>query len=228
MSLRLRSGMTRLAVAALVMVAGLVGGYLAGQLKTPVVYAICKGPNLPSCGGDTTRTSAVHVIHEDTAGASIVYVEPDTGETINITAYWNEGGLSGCNQRSETATVRVDWDAANAFFTITSSSLTANIVAVSLCDVGDLCTSGQGHEGWGYNLIVSITDPIFPGAQYNLRQVVYSTTAVDDGYDVNTGNCTLGSGVTADSQTFTITDGGPWQCAFNCNQAGPDLILTYH
>ena len=46
--------------------------------------------------------------------------------------------------------------------------------------------------------------------------------------ELNTTNCTLGSGVSPTSQTFTQTDNGAFECGYGCSTAsGPPLSITY-
>jgi hypothetical protein len=104
---------------------------------------------------------------------------------------------------------------------------TTNIVDIDICDK-DTCAA-EDTQSHGYELIVDVRDPVVAGVMvYNLRQVVYTTTSVDDGYELDTTSCTLGSSVSPTSQTFTQTDSGAWPCAYSCAAAaGPSLMITY-
>lgn len=187
----------------------------------------CQAANLPVCSlGDTTRTSSLYVSHAVTGGASGTPVQPDDGETWNITAYWNEPpGPPSCAQATETAS-------ATAYYTgsgwaLSNVTTTTNIVDIDICDK-DTCAR-EDTQSHGYELIVDIRDPIVIVTKpYNLRQVVFTTTSVDGGYELDTAACSLGSSVSPTSQAFTQTDGGPWPCGYSCAAAaGPSLTITY-
>jgi hypothetical protein len=86
----------------------------------------------------------------------------------------------------------------------------------------------SGH-GWAYTLMADVDDIVNFGVNYNLRQVVFTTTSVDNGAVVNTGNCTLGSSKSPTSQTFTATDvAADMECSFTCNAVtGTSLTIQY-
>lgn len=90
------------------LLAGSFLGLILTLLPTPAL-AWC---GLNNCGG-STQISAVTVYH--TAGeVTVVPVEPDTGETLSVTAFWDAlefaGGGCSCHQTaSSSVTVDVDW-----------------------------------------------------------------------------------------------------------------------
>ncbi|MFQ5517221.1 MAG: hypothetical protein ACE5E8_06570, partial [Acidimicrobiia bacterium] len=137
-------------------------------------------------------------------------VEPDDGETWDITAYWNTA-TAPCQQYTETASVEVSWNGTG--WVLTNKTTTTNITAIDVCDL-DTCSAEDTHS-WGYELRENIVDPVTVGLPvYHLRQVVYTTTAEDDGFELDTANCTLGNAVSPDSASYNATDPGPFECAY--------------
>jgi len=57
--------------------------------------------------------------------------------------------------------------------------------------------------------------------------VTFATTSVDDGYELDTSRCTLGSAVSPTSQTFSVSDTGAFECGFDCDVTAPSLLLTF-
>ena len=118
-----------------VLLLGLVVGFLADvrQGDVPSVgAAVCKASNGACTGGDLTKTSALGVTHLTTNGENAIPVEPDTGESWAIKAYWNTAGSGvGCLEYTETATVDVDWNGSS--WVLSNETVTAHILD-SLCD----------------------------------------------------------------------------------------------
>jgi hypothetical protein len=198
------------------------------------------------CTLHSREVSAITVVHADPGLTSDVPVEPDTGETIDITAYWDTRVIDNspcvCAQTAS-AGVAVDvvWsDATGWSATCTGcDALNVPIYRVSVCGVGE-CASGTSIDnGWSYELIVDIAknngtcieDPNgFPNPVAGwLSHVDYATTAVDDGNLIDTTTCTEGLSVSPTSQVFTVTDsGGGFDCNFTCaSAAGPTMTITY-
>ncbi len=103
----------RLLITVLLTSATLVGvlssGILLGRGATPTAYAAtCVGPWAACSLGEPTRTSALTVQHVYDPTSTNQAVEPNTGEDWSITAYWNSNTFP-CLDRSETATVSIDW-----------------------------------------------------------------------------------------------------------------------
>jgi len=218
-----------LAVSTVVLSILAVGVLLGSVAEFPAALAQvtpCQVSNgLCSGGTDLTKTASLTVYH-NTNDANVDPVEPDDGETWNIKAYWNTAPPSPCFEVSETASVEVSWNGTT--WELSNTSTTTNIVGISVCHPGDLCSSGGTSHDFDYELIVDLTDPVAsPLRVYNLRQVVFTTTSMDDGYVIDDQACTLGSSVTPSADSFTQTDLGPFECAFDCTASGPSVTITY-
>jgi hypothetical protein len=191
----------------------------------PALAAVCKAPNGACIPASTTKTSALTVEHKTT---NTEPVEPDDGETWNITAYWNTNSVP-CSEMTETASVEVSWDGDN--WALSNKSLTTHIVGIDVCDASMECSQDEETvHAWGYKLIVDIRDPA--ATSFNLRQVVYTTTSVDDGYELDPDVCELGSSATANSQTVSKTDTGPFtliagRCGYGCSVSGATVTIEY-
>lgn len=187
------------------------------------------------CAG-TQQISAVTVHHlEQIDETTVREVEPDSGETIEVTAYWDAllGAGGGCSCKltaSASVTVDVDWsDATDSWSaTCTGCSGTGPIYGVMVCNV-DSC--GTIDNAWSYELVVNLDknrglcNGLWPGY---LTRVEYETTSVDDGDAIRTANCTEWYSVSATSQTFSVTDYGAFECVNTCAAAsGPALTITY-
>ena len=181
--------------------------------------AACKSPN-PSCLWGY-RTAAVDVAHIVPGAASGTPVEPDDGETWNITAYWNTW-FPICHEQSETASVTVSWTGSN--WVISGKTTTAHIIDINVCDTNDFRDSQDTHS-YGYRLTAKVVDPVSPN--HNLRQVVFTTTSVDDGQELDTSTCVLGTSVSPTSQSFSATDSSPWGCGYSCSNVGTSVQITY-
>ncbi len=137
--------MRRLVVA--MIVAGLVGvvtGLGQAGRVAPVLAGAC-GLHSSCPFGDTTRTSSLTVYHETTSNEA---VEPDTGETWEITARYTLqtlGTACDCADRTVQATVEVDWTGSGWTATCTSGCGGA-IAQVSVCDVSAM-RSVVGPDG---------------------------------------------------------------------------------
>lgn len=212
---------------------GLLLGLLFALAPTPAA-AWC-GRN--DCGGDT-QVSAVTVYH--TSGEiNTVPVEPDTGETLDVTAYWDAlefaGGGCSCHQTaSATVTADVDWNEATDTWDVscTGCSGAGPIYGVTVCHVDGCGTMGAIHNAWAYELVVLIDkrrakcNDLYDGY---LSHVVYTTTSVDDGDTIRTGDCSEQVAVSPTSQTFSVTDSGTFECTYSCAAAsGPVLYITYN
>jgi len=205
-------------------------GYLSGvPSQVPLVLAAqCQAAH-PACGGtppDLTRTSALHVLHYRSTGANQIPGEPNDGETWDIVAYWNSAGPGQCSETTETASTEVSWTGAG--WSLSNTTTTTNILAITVCDIGSETCKAEDTHSYGYKLIVDINQQKVVGfTPHNLRQVVYTTTSMDDGFELDTSNCTLGTGRTPIAESFTGTDTPPFACPFNCSQAGATVTITY-
>jgi hypothetical protein len=213
----------------------IVGGLFAAL---PTVAQAWCGTN--NCTAYNKMTAAVTVVHADPSGSSLAIgdpVEPDTGETIRIDAYWDApvtagDGCSCIQTAAATVYVHVDWsDTTGWTATCTGCSATLGpIYRVSVCPMGE-CGSGINVDnGWSYELIVEavrtngVCNIVHDGI---LSHVDFTTTAVDDGDIIDTSNYSEGSAVGPDSQTNTATD-STFDCVYSCASAsGPTLSIDY-
>lgn len=208
---------------ALLAFAVLLAGFLAATPQgTEIVYAAaCKASN-GYCPPDV-RTSAIDVTHVvPGGGATDTPVEPDDGESWSITAYWNDT-VYPCSEHYETATVDVSWS--GTAWVLSNKSTTTNITDIQICNE-DTCAEVDTHS-YGYRMYVELNDDLALGTTHHLRQVVYTTTAVDDGAELDASACTLGTSVTPDSQTFSATDSGSFECYYSCDNAGTSIRISY-
>ena len=222
-------------------VLALVAGF--GNADQPIANAACSV--MINCGPvDDTATASLTVHHlrplaDDTSGFGGVPVQPDDGETWNITATWATDTTAplGCSCKdlvtsSVTADVSystsTDWSVS-----CTGCSPTGRIRGLSICALGD-CGSSIVFDG--YELVVDIDHtlaaapcPLVPNLGFPiLDRVQFQTTSVDDGDELNAPLCTLGSSVSPTSQTFTATDHGGFECGYSCSAAsGTSVTITY-
>ena len=208
---------------------GLLAGFLADvpASRVPsVLAAACQAPNaLCNGGADPTKTATMNVEHSTTGGASVP-VEPDSGETWTITAYWNTQYGTPCSERSETASVDVDWNGSG--WVVSNKSTTSNILDMKWCTTDVGCESGGTLHDSGYQLAVDITDRVTVGPNtYNLRLVTFTASNIDDGYELDLGTCTLGNSVTPTSSSFSGSDSGSFECSFDCQTGAPTVNITY-
>ncbi len=204
----------------------------------PVAYAIdCQAANT-ACSGGTT-TSLLNVLHQvpQSGSTPAQWVQPDDGETWEITAHWVAAPpcVSG-QELFEVAEATVSWN--GSAWVLSNVDLTDNIVDIDICTTSDSCSGTSGTHAFGYKLIVDVNDPEI-GTNFNLVNVKYETTAIDDGDIIVFDNgptitCnSLGAAVSPTSQTFTAFNNGPWnssRCAYNCSTGGssPSMTITYN
>jgi hypothetical protein len=219
-------------------VGGLFFGYLAGiPVAPPPVYAACGAAY--NCTLDNTATSSLTVNHTMTNGAGGAPVEPDDGETWTVVATWSSDtgmplGCSCIDLGSATATVDVQWsestDSWSATCTAGCSATMGPIRGVSICD-GSEC--GGGDNGWSYELIVDIDHSLYlncpvSGSKWGyLSKVAYTTTAVDDGNEIDISDCSEGAVVSPGGTPYSATDTGAFECAFTCAASGPTVTINY-
>lgn len=208
------------AVSTTVLMAGLLVG-LPHRAPLPVLAAACQNANQSCTPSDTTKTAVLNVLHQ-ASGAT--WVEPNTGETWDITITWNAAGFGNCpNPTVRVGGVTVDWNGGG--WTLSNKVIPAGVSDIQVCDIGGTCGSTTGPRA--YKLKVDITDPI--GGPQNLQSVVFTTTSVDDGFTIDNSDCsTTSTTVSPTSQTFTATDTGGFECDFACaNVTGPTVTITY-
>ena len=224
-------------------VSGLHAALLTTSLALGLAFALLPTVAHASCGrddcGGSTQISAVTVYH--TSGVTnTVPVEPDTGETIEVTAYWDAlefaGGGCSCHQTaSSSVTVDVDWNESTDTwdYSCTGCSGAGPIYGVTVCHVDGCGTMGAIANAWAYELVVQVAKnnglcTLGGGSVGYLSHVDYETTAVDDGDTIRTSNCTELAAVSPTSQSFSVTDNGAFECTYSCAVAsGPVLYITY-
>ena len=217
----------------------IVGGLFAAS--PDVAEAQYCGTN--DCTLHTREVSSITVVHADPGLTSDVPVEPDTGETIDITAYWDTRVIDNspcvCAQTaSANVTVDVDWSDTTGWSAACTgcNSVTGPIYRVAVCGVGECGSGATIDNGWSYELIVDIkknhgkcleSGQTIPVDGW-LSHVDYDTTSVDDGNLINDSTCTEGASVSPTSQVFSVTDSGGFDCNFTCaSAAGPTMTITY-
>jgi len=206
---------------ALIAFAALLAGFLT---STPQVAEVAHAAACKASNGICiyNRTAAVDVDHVAWDGeAYAIPVEAEDGESWTITAYWNTNALP-CQEYTESATADVSWSGSG--WILSNISTTSNIVDIDICDE-QTCGSAIDAHGYGYRLTAEVDDPL-PGA-YNLRQVVFTASSVDDGSELNLGTCTLGNSVSPTAETFAATDSGLFECGYSCSNSGTSLAITY-
>lgn len=196
-------------------------------------HAQCsKNPDCPAA--DVTRTSSLEVFHAMSPGGAQPDVEPDSGETIAITAtYRIETTHLSCDCDTRTASVTVSTTRSGTVWSAncTGCGGASPFVGVAVCDL----THCSGARTYGYELLMDLVSnmgfvcgitPIV-GA---LVQVDYTTTAVDDGVQLNALNlCNTVGAVSPTSQTWNASDTGTFECAFTCAGAtGPRITILYN
>ena len=213
-----------------------IGGLFAALPSTALAWC---GTN--DCTLSAREVSAITVVHADPGGASDTPVEPDSGETIDITAYWDARVIDNypciCAQTAfANVAVDVTWsDTTGWSATCTGCSAVAGpIYRVSVCGVGECGTGTSTDNGWSYELIVDIAKNVgqcvsVAGNHLGwLSHVDYATTSVDDGNLIDTSTCMEGASVSPTSQVFTVTDSGGFDCVFACaSAAGPTMTISY-
>lgn len=192
------------------------------------------------CSTAVIEVSAIDVIHYDQIDETeVVPVEPNTGENWTITAYWNQLGSDpiwcDCDAVSNAVVyVAVDWsDSTGWSATCTGcNAFTGPVRGVAICSTYG-CGSGMSIDNsWGYELVVSLDESHGSNCGFGypsfLNRVVYATTSVDDGNQINTLYCSESTAVSPISQAFGTTDSGPFECTFSCGAAsGPQVDIVY-
>lgn len=227
----------------ILLVLALVVGVVAGQhittspIQLPSAVAACGTPI--TCTNDGTATGSLTVDHIHQDGQVVTEVEPNDGETWDITATWstdsfeNPGTCACFDQVSAAVSADVQWsDSSGWSVTCTGCAGAGPIVAVSVCD-GDGCGSGPSVDNsWEYELIVDVihTNQVLCGGMHRntyLTSVNFDTTTVDDGNLVDTSDCSEGSAVESTSQAFSATDTATFECGFDCSATGASVTITY-
>jgi hypothetical protein len=207
---------------ALIAVGAMLAGFLAATPPgAEIAYAAaCKTAN--GYCPPQVRTASVDVTHLVPGATSSTPVEPDDGESWSITAYWNDNTLP-CSELSETATVDASWSGTG--WVLSNKSTTSNITDIKVCNEAT-CAEVDTHS-YGYRLYVELNDTIGPAGAFNLRQVTFTASSVDDGYELDTSSCTLGNAVEPSYETYSASDTGLFECYYSCSNAGTTLSITY-
>jgi len=226
--------------------AGLVYGLLplvpfSGGLATfvpsaPVASAqpFC-GQN-PACGVDQTVTSALDVHHRVYPGAiTDDPVQLNDDELVTITVYWltlpNIGPCSCSQQVSRSVTIQPTLSGSSWSGACSGCNAGGPIYDVVICDINsDNCQSLDND----YRLNVDIdklfglvpTGPCSMNPLY-INRVEYTITNVSNGDDYDASHCVVGSAVSPTTNSFSATDFGAFECAFDC-ETGPSLTVTFN
>lgn len=139
----------------------LAAGFLAGVPSggVPLAYASGTHPANTACpgGNDPTVTSAMTVSHHTAPsylGTSTV-VEPNTGESWRIDAYYYPGALPA-GQTLVQAWVDVDWNGSSWVASNITLPGSGEIVSVDVCQT-DTCDAGDNSvHSWEYKLTVDL------------------------------------------------------------------------
>ena len=225
-----------------VLLVGMVAGAVHGT-ATPVSAQNC-ALNQACPGADGTVTSSLTVDHYDIVSVGPpemrMPVEPNNGDTWTVTARYRRdrpvmSTPCDCTTLTYTASVDVTWtgSAWSASCTSGCNAGAGPIRSVSVCTVSS-CTSGSTHS-WEYELIVDLDNNlaalqcgIFGPNGAALYQVDYDTTVVDDGDTIALVDCTESGAVSPNSQTWSASDTGAFECTFTCAAAsGPSISIVY-
>ena len=221
-----------------------VAAAVMAALAPQAAYAQTCGRN--DCVNFNRQVSAIDVIHYDQIDDDdVVAVEPDTGETWSITAYWDSllaNPLACQCQQTNSASVSVDVDWSDSTDSWSASCTGCNptngpIYGVTVCATYG-CGSGMSVDNsWGYELVVDVLkiNGMFssiscnPGVNGYLTRVEYVTTSVDDGNQINGLLCSESTAVSPISQSFGVTDNGAFECTYSCAGAsGPQVDIIYN
>jgi len=189
----------------------------------------------PACGGDLTVTSALDVHHRvHPGGLSDDPVQLDDDELVTITVYWSTLSAGQCSctgEISDSVTIQPTLSGSSWSGTCSGcDAMNGPIYDVVICDINaDDCLSLDND----YRLNVDI-DEINGAASTpcgllnrHINRVVYTITNISNGDDYEGTHCVVGSAVSPTASSFSATDFGTFECAFNC-EAGPSLTVTFN
>lgn len=205
----------------LFLAAVVAGGMATRSMVAPLpVFAACHSANGTCTPAD--KTAVADVAYYIPGSPSVTPVEPNSTTAWTITAYWGQAAGLGvnCDDVTEQATVDVTWNG-STWSTANFNSAGANVKAAAVCA---LLTCGSHSSS--YRLYVNVNDPIMGGV-YNLRQVVFVVNTVPNATDFD-GSCNAGSSHSPTASSFSGTDSGGFECAFDCNQTGTNVNITYN
>jgi len=191
----------------------------------------------PICGMDPTVTSALDVHHRVYPGAiTDAPVQLDDDELVTITVYWltlpNIAQCSCSQQVSQSVTIQPTLSGSTWSGTCTGCNAGGPIYDVVICDINtDPCIDTFDND---YRLNVDIDEifglvPTGPCAMnpLHINRVVYTITNISDGDDYDDSHCVVGSAVSPTTNSFSATDFGAFECAFDC-ETGPSLTVTFN
>ena len=188
----------------------------SGLLPRPVQAASC-APILTVCPFESpsTRTSLLTVQHVENGVGPVL---PGSSTTWDITANWSRP-FPGCGDYSEMGSATVSWDSGLSLWVLTSSTTTANINTISLCQSGN-CNSSAA----GYTLYIDVND--VASTNYNLRTVDYAS----NGGLPNGTLCGGGSRSPINNSASATDTGGGWggRCVYNCSYSNGPVITIYY
>jgi len=190
----------------------------------------------PACGVDVTVTSALDVHHRVHPGAiTDDPVQLNDDELVTITVYWLTPAAIGqcsCSQQvSQSVTIQPTLSGSTWSGTCTGCNAGGPIRDVVICDINsDNCQSLDND----YRLNVDI-DTFFglvpsgpcSGNALFINRVEYTITNVSNGDDYDGTNCVVGSAVSPTTNSYSATDFGAFECAFDC-ETGPSLTVTFN
>jgi len=194
------------------------------------------GQPLPVCNPtDLNVTSGLDVYHRvSPGGITDDPVQLNNSERVTITAYWsllpNLGACSCGQEISQTVTIDPTLSGTSWTGTCTGCNAGGPIYAVVICDINaDDCLSYDGDYRLNVNVVQSngggsggcAGNPRF------LNRVEYTITNINNGDAYDASTCVLGAAVSPTTNSFTATDFGAFECAFNC-EVGPSLTVTFN
>lgn len=190
----------------------------------------------PDIGGvpDTTKLSSVdvqYVLQSDTS----TKFEPASKTSWSIAAKYlseDDADCDTCDDLTETATLDVTWNDATGYALV--PTFAAPFRSITLCSTKQCGAGVNVNHSWGYTIMVNVDQAVVlecPGdgsVQYDLDQVLYTTTLVPNG--IRLSGCAHTINVSApNSQTYQVGDNGDWECTLALNPCppGPSLNITY-
>lgn len=184
---------------------------------------------------DATKLSSVdvqYVLQSDTS----TKLEPANTTSWSIDAkYLSEADADcdECDDLTRTATLNVTWNDATGYAVV--PNFVAPFRAITLCATKTCNAGAVGNHSWGYTILVDLDQAVTlecPGegsVQYDLDQVLYTTTTVPNGIQLS--GCAHSLNVRApNTQTYQVGDNGDWECVLSGTAVcvpGPSLNITY-
>lgn len=164
-------------------------------------------------------------------------MEPDTSTSWTVKAKYkskNVGTDCNCTDEVYEATLDVKWDNGTGNFIRENEDGedVSPFIDIDVCG-SDIC--GAVVNGYGYKLAVDVLHtvwincPIDGLVPHFLDQVLYTTTAIDDGYPLQGEPCTQQlTSVSPVTQTVQQGDNGAWVCDNNSCPTGVSVQIKYN